>query len=56
MINDKEFSLIKNNEDACIYKKLGGSAKKNFQILYVDDISLFGNDVSFLDIIKILAK
>jgi hypothetical protein len=30
MINDKEFGFIKNDEDACIYKKLSKSAKTYF--------------------------
>jgi hypothetical protein len=30
MINDKEFSLMRNGEDACIYNKLNGSVKTYF--------------------------
>jgi hypothetical protein len=30
MINDKEFGFIRKNEDACIYKKVSGSAKTYF--------------------------
>jgi hypothetical protein len=55
MINNKEFGFIRNDEDACIYKKVSGSANI-FLILYVDDILLIRNYVSFLGIIKISPK
>jgi hypothetical protein len=42
----KEFDFIKDSEDACIFKKVRGSAM-TFPIPYVDDI-LIGNDVNFL--------
>ena len=48
----KGFGFIKNDEEACVYKKESGSSIV-FLILYVDDILLIGNDdVNFLDMIK----
>ena len=47
----KEFDFIKNGEEACVYKKLSGSAIA-FLVLYVDDILLIGNDIPFLNTIK----
>ena len=47
----KAFGFIKNDEEACVYKKESGSSIV-FLILYVDDILLIGNDVNFLDTIK----
>jgi hypothetical protein len=47
----KGFGFIKNDEEACVYKKESGSSIV-FLILYVDDILLIGNDVNFLDTIK----
>ena len=47
----KEFGFIKNGEEACVYKKVSGSAIA-FLILYVDDILLVGNDIKFLGTIK----
>jgi hypothetical protein len=44
----KVFGFIKNDEEACIYKRESGA----FLILYVDDILLIGNDVNFLNTIK----
>ena len=40
----KEFGFIKNEEEACVYKKACGSAVV-FLVLYVDDILLIGNDI-----------
>ena len=45
----KEFNFIGDNEDACICKKLSGSAKDIFLIHYVEDILLIRNDVSFIN-------
>src|SRR4051812_31698449 len=47
----KSFGFIKNDEEACVYKKVSGSAI-SFLILYVDDILLIGNDTEFLNTIK----
>ena len=47
----KEFSFIKNDEEACVYKKFSGSSLA-FLILYVDDILLIRNDTKFLSTIK----
>ena len=47
----KGFGFIKNDEEACVYKKESGSSIVLW-ILYVDDILLIGNDVHFLDTIK----
>jgi hypothetical protein len=47
----KEFGFIKNDEEACVYKKFSGSSVA-FLILYVDDILLIGNDTKFLGTIK----
>jgi hypothetical protein len=47
----KGFGFIKNGKEPCVYKKLSGSFKA-FLILYVDDISLIGNDVDFHNTIK----
>ena len=47
----KEFGFIKNDEEACVYKKFSGSSAA-FLILYVDDILLIRNDIEFLDSIK----
>ena len=46
----KSFGFIQNGEEACLYKKVSGSAI-SFLILYVDDI-LIGNDKEFLNTIK----
>jgi hypothetical protein len=46
--NVKEFNFIKIFEDACIYKKVRGSAETYFLTLNVDDISIIGNYVFFL--------
>ena len=45
------FGFIKNTEESCVYKKVSGSAIV-FLILYVDDILLIGNDVTFLNEVK----
>ena len=47
----KSFGFIQNGEEACVYKKVSGSAI-SFLILYVDDILLIGNDKEFLNTIK----
>src|SRR3954463_10717899 len=47
----KGFGFIQNGEEACVYKKVSGSAI-SFLILYVDDILLIGNDKEFLNTIK----
>src|SRR3954471_2130671 len=47
----KGFGFIQNGEEACIDKKVSGSAIY-FLILYVDDILLIGNDKEFLNTIK----
>ena len=47
----KSFGFIQNGEEACVYKKVSGSAIY-FLILYVDDILLTGNDKEFLNTIK----
>ena len=47
----KGFGFIKNSEEACVYKKVSGSAIA-FLILYVDDILLIGNDKIFLHTVK----
>ena len=44
----KEFDFIKNEEEACVYKKEGGSSVV-FLILYVDDILLIGDDIPMLE-------
>ena len=45
----KEFKFVGDDEDACICKKLSGSAKTYFLIHYVEDILLIGNNVSFIN-------
>ena len=47
----KEFGLIKNDEEACVYKKFSGSSIA-FLIFYVDDLLLIGNNTKFLGAIK----
>ena len=47
----KAFGFVQTFGGACIYKKVSGSSVA-FQILYVDDILLIGNDIEFLDSIK----
>ena len=51
----KGFGFIKNEEEACVYKKASGSSVA-FLILYVDDILLIGNDIPMLDSIKTSLK
>ena len=48
----KEFDLIKNTDEPCIYKKVSGSAV-TFLTLYVDDILLIGNDIPMLQSVKV---
>ena len=48
----KAYGFIETFGEACIYKKVSGSSIA-FLILYVDDILLIGNDVEFLDSIKV---
>ena len=48
----KTFGFIKNVDEPCVYKKVGGSAIV-FLILYVDDILLLGNDVAMMTSVKV---
>ena len=41
----KEFDISQNVDEACVYKKVSGSAVI-FLAFYVDDILIIGNDVS----------
>ena len=43
----KEFGFSQNVDESCVYKKVSGSAIV-FLMLYVDDILLMKNDISFL--------
>jgi hypothetical protein len=45
------FDFIKNPNEACVYKKVSGSAVA-FLVLYVDDMLLIGNNVPFLNKVK----
>ncbi|KAK8980508.1 hypothetical protein V6N11_081975 [Hibiscus sabdariffa] len=47
----KEFGLIRNEDEPCVYKKVSGSII-SFLILYVDDILIIGNDIPTLQSIK----
>ncbi|KAK9128492.1 hypothetical protein Syun_017289 [Stephania yunnanensis] len=47
----KDFDFIKNEDEPCVYKKVSGSVVV-FQVLYVDDILLIGNDISTLQNVK----
>jgi len=47
----KGFGFIKNEEEACVYKKVSGSSIV-FLILYVDAILLIGNNIPMLESIK----
>ena len=47
----KGFGFIKNEEEPCVYKKVSGIALV-FQVLYVDDILLIGNNIPMLEIVK----
>ena len=47
----KAYGFIQTIGEACIYKKVSGSYVA-FQILYVDDILLIGNNTELLDSIK----
>ena len=51
----KGFGFIKNEEEACVYKKESGSSVA-FLILYVDDILLIGNNIPMLESIKTSLK
>ena len=51
----KGFGFIKNEEEACVYKKKSGSYVA-FLILYVDDILLIGNNIPMLESIKTSLK
>ena len=46
-------SFHKNVDKPCVYKKTSGSAAV-FLVLYVDDILLNGNDVSFVKLVNIM--
>ena len=48
----KAYGFIQSFGEACIYKKVSGSYVA-FLILYVDDILLIGNDIEFLNSIKV---
>ena len=48
----KAYGFIQTFGEACIYKKVIGSSIA-FLILYVDNILLIGNDIEFLDSIKV---
>ena len=43
--------FLKNEEEACVYKKVSGS-KIVFLVLYVDDILIIGNDIGMLQNVK----
>jgi hypothetical protein len=45
------FGFIKNTNEACVYKKVSGSAVA-FLVLYVDDILLIENNVPFMNKVK----
>ncbi|KAK8636397.1 hypothetical protein V6N13_124143 [Hibiscus sabdariffa] len=47
----KEFGLIRNEDEPCVYKKFSGSIV-SFLILYVDDIVIIGNDIPTLQSVK----
>ncbi|KAK8676479.1 hypothetical protein V6N13_142053 [Hibiscus sabdariffa] len=47
----KEFGFIRNEDEPCVYKKVGGSVI-SFLILYVDDILIIGNDIPTLQSVK----
>ena len=51
----KGFGFIKNEEEACVYKKVSGSSVV-FLILYVDDILLIGNNIPMLESVKTSLK
>ena len=51
----KGFGFIKNEEEACVYKKESGSSVV-FLILYVDDILLIGNNIPMLESVKTSLK
>ena len=51
----KGFGFIKNEEEACVYKKVSGSSVV-FLILYVDDILLIRNNIPMLETIKTSLK
>ena len=48
----KEFGFSQNTYEACVYKKVSGSAVV-FLVLYVDNILIIGNDVSMLQFVNI---
>ena len=45
----RQFGFIKNEDEACVYKKVSGST---FLVLYMDDILLIGNDIPTLTHVK----
>jgi hypothetical protein len=45
------FGFIRNVQDACVYKKVSGSAVL-FLVLYVDDILLTENDIPMMEAVK----
>ena len=49
----KEFGFSQNSNEHCVYMKDSGSAVV-FQVLYVDDILLNGNNVSELQLVNML--
>jgi len=51
----KGFGFIKNEEEACVYKKVSGSSVV-FLIIYGDDILLIGNNIPMLETVKTSLK
>jgi hypothetical protein len=51
----KKFDFVKNNDEACVYKKVSESAL-SYLNLYVDDILLIKNDIPFLNMVKYYLK
>ena len=47
----KEFGVIKNKNEPCVYKKTSGSTVV-FLVLYVDDILLIKNDIPIMQSVK----
>ena len=47
----KEFGIIKNEDEPCVYEKVSGNAIV-FLVLYVDDKLLIGNDIPTLQNVK----
>ena len=47
----RQFGFIKNEDEACVYKKVSGSTV-SFLVLYVDNILLIENDIPTLTHVK----